>query len=178
MIRFDNVTKVYKAKQRAALDNVSVNIDRGEFVFLVGASGSGKSSFLRLCLKEERANSGTVHVAGRDLAKLASWKVPRFRRQMGVVFQDFRLLPNKTAGENIAFALQVIGKPRHVIDRTVPEVLQLVGEGLSNPAVAERLGITLRSTEKHVSSVFARLGLPDTGNENRRVLAVLKLLRG
>ena len=127
MIRFDNVTKVYKAKQRAALDDVTVNIDRGEFVFLVGASGSGKSSFLRLCLKEERANSGTVHVAGRDLAKLASWKVPRFRRQLGVVFQDFRLLPNKSAGENIAFALQVIGKPKHVIDRTVPEVLQLVG---------------------------------------------------
>ena len=127
MIRFDRVSKVYKTTQRPALDDVSVNIDRGEFVFLVGASGSGKSTFLRLTLKEDRANSGTVHVAGRDLAKLASWKVPRFRRQIGVVFQDFRLLPNKSVSENVAFALQVIGKPRHVIDRTVPEVLQMVG---------------------------------------------------
>ena len=127
MIRFDNVSKVYKSTQRPALDDVSVNIDRGEFVFLVGASGSGKSTFLRLTLKEDRANSGTVHVAGRELGNLASWKVPRFRRQIGVVFQDFRLLPNKSVTENVAFALQVIGKPRHVIDRTVPEVLQMVG---------------------------------------------------
>ncbi len=127
MIRFVNVSKQYKTTQRPALDRVSVNIDRGEFVFLVGASGSGKSTFLRLCLKEERASRGSVHVAGRDVGRLPSWKVPRLRRQIGVVFQDFRLLPNKTVGENVAFALQVIGKPSHVIDRTVPEVLQLVG---------------------------------------------------
>jgi len=127
VIRFDNVTKVYKTAQRPALNDVSINIERGDFAFLVGSSGSGKSTFLRLVLKEERASRGDVHVAGRDLARLASWKVPGLRRQIGVVFQDFRLLPTKTVFENVAFALQVIGKPRHVIDRTVPEVLQLVG---------------------------------------------------
>jgi cell division transport system ATP-binding protein len=127
VIQFDQVTKVYKATQRPALDGVSLVIERGEFVFLVGSSGSGKSTFLRLVLREERATRGEVHVAGRDLARLASWKVPALRRQIGVVFQDFRLLPTKTVFENVAFALQVIGKPRHVIDRTVPEVLQLVG---------------------------------------------------
>jgi cell division transport system ATP-binding protein len=127
VIRFDQVDKVYKSTQRPALNDVSVTIDRGEFVFLVGASGSGKSTFLRLVLREERASRGDVHVAGRDLARLASWKVPAMRRQIGVVFQDFRLLPTKTVFENVAFALQVIGKPRHVIERTVPEVLQLVG---------------------------------------------------
>ncbi len=127
MILFDNVTKVYKTAQRPALNDVSINIERGDFAFLVGSSGSGKSTFLRLVLKEERASRGDVHVAGRDLARLASWKVPGLRRQIGVVFQDFRLLPTKTVFENVAFALQVIGKPRHVIDRTVPEVLQLVG---------------------------------------------------
>jgi cell division transport system ATP-binding protein len=127
VIQFDQVTKVYKTTQRAALDSVSLVIERGEFVFLVGSSGSGKSTFLRLVLREERATRGEVHVAGRDLARLASWKVPALRRQIGVVFQDFRLLPTKTVFENVAFALQVIGKPRHVIDRTVPEVLQLVG---------------------------------------------------
>ena len=134
MIRFDNVTKVYKAKQRAALDDVTVNIDRGEFVFLVGASGSGKSSFLRLCLKEERANTGTVHVAGRDLGKLASWKVPRFRRQLGVVFQDFRLLPEKTVAQNVAYVLHVLGAPASEVKRTVPATLDLVG--LSDRSVA------------------------------------------
>jgi cell division transport system ATP-binding protein len=127
VIQFDQVTKVYKATQRPALDGVSLVVERGEFVFLVGSSGSGKSTFLRLVLREERATRGEVHVAGRDLARLASWKVPALRRQIGVVFQDFRLLPTKTVFENVAFALQVIGKPRHVIDRTVPEVLQLVG---------------------------------------------------
>jgi len=127
VILFDNVTKVYKTAQRPALNDVSINIERGDFAFLVGSSGSGKSTFLRLVLKEERASRGDVHVAGRDLARLASWKVPGLRRQIGVVFQDFRLLPTKTVFENVAFALQVIGKPRHVIDRTVPEVLQLVG---------------------------------------------------
>jgi cell division transport system ATP-binding protein len=127
VIQFDQVTKVYKTTQRPAIDGVSLVIERGEFVFLVGSSGSGKSTFLRLVLREERATRGEVHVAGRDLARLASWKVPALRRQIGVVFQDFRLLPTKTVFENVAFALQVIGKPRHVIDRTVPEVLQLVG---------------------------------------------------
>ena len=127
MIRFENVTKVYPGTSRPALNKLDLEIPKGQFVFLVGASGSGKSTFLRLVLKEERATRGIVRVAGKDVAKLSSWKVPHLRRMIGVVFQDFRLLPNKTAFENVAFALQVIGKPRHAIAHTVPEVLDLVG---------------------------------------------------
>jgi cell division transport system ATP-binding protein len=127
VIRFDEVTKVYPGTQRPALDKVSLEVTKGEFVFLVGASGSGKSTFLRLVLKEERATKGVVRVSGKDVAKLSSWKVPQLRRTIGVVFQDFRLLPNKTVFENVAFALQVIGKPRRAILQTVPEVLELVG---------------------------------------------------
>jgi len=109
------------------VDGVNLDVGRGEFVFLVGASGSGKSTLLRLILREERPTAGNVFVAGRDLAKLSTWKVPQFRRQIGAVFQDFRLLNNKTAFENVAFALQVIGKPRHHIMTTVPDVLEMVG---------------------------------------------------
>ena len=127
MIRFENVTKVYPTQSRPALADVSVDIEKGEFVFLVGQSGSGKSTFLRLVLKEEKATEGHVYVAGKDLAKLSSWKVPALRRQVGTVFQDFRLLPNKTVAENVAFALEVIGKPRHTISKLVPEVVTLVG---------------------------------------------------
>ncbi len=127
MIRFDRVTKQYPTQTRPALDNVSVEVQKGEFVFLVGQSGSGKSTFLRLVLREEKTNKGTIHVAGKDLARLASWKVPSLRRQIGTVFQDFRLLPTKTVAENVAFALEVIGRPRHQIAKVVPEVLQLVG---------------------------------------------------
>jgi len=129
VIRFDTVTKVYDVRTRPALDDVSIEVDRGEFVFLVGASGSGKSTFLRLVLREEKATSGAVHIAGRDLANLSSWKVPHLRRQIGTVFQDFRLLPNKNVYENVAFALQVIGRSRHAIRQTVPETLELVGLG-------------------------------------------------
>jgi len=127
VIRLQNVTKLYPSQTRPALSDVSVEIGKGEFVFLVGQSGSGKSTFLRLVLKEERATSGEVHVAGKDLARLSQWKVPALRRQMGTVFQDFRLLPNKTVQENVAFALEVIGRPRHHIAKVVPEVLDLVG---------------------------------------------------
>ena len=127
MITLHKVSKVYARGQRPALDDVTVDIERGEFVFVVGASGSGKSTMLRLVLKEEKATSGTVHVAGRNVAQLASWKVPLLRRQIGAVFQDFRLLPNKTVAQNVAFALQVIGKPRHAIAQVVPETLELVG---------------------------------------------------
>ena len=127
MIRFDNVSKQYPSQNRPALDDVSLEIEKGEFVFLVGASGSGKSTFLRLVLREERPNSGTIHVLGKDLNKMSSWKVPALRRQMGTVFQDFRLLPNKTVLENVAFALEVIGKPRHTVAQVVPEVIELVG---------------------------------------------------
>ncbi len=127
MIRFENVSKVYARDARPALDGVTLEVERGEFVFLVGASGSGKSTFLRLVMREERPSAGKVFVAGRDLSTLSTWKVPHLRRQIGVVFQDFRLLPTKTVFENVAFALQVIGKPRHHIMTTVPDTLELVG---------------------------------------------------
>ena len=127
MIRFDNVSKVYANTAKPALSDVSVDVDKGEFVFLVGSSGSGKSTFLRLVLKEDSPTGGSVHVAGKDLARLSHWKVPALRRQIGCVFQDFRLLPNKTVHDNVAFALQVIGKPRSQIKQVVPETLALVG---------------------------------------------------
>ncbi|MGI8434688.1 MAG: cell division ATP-binding protein FtsE [Nocardioidaceae bacterium] len=127
MIRFEHVTKSYDGQHRAALENVDVDIEKGEFVFLVGASGSGKSTFLRLVLREARPSSGRVFVAGKEINRLAGWKVPSLRRQIGTVFQDFRLLPNKTVSQNVAFALQVIGKPRSAIRQVVPETLELVG---------------------------------------------------
>ena len=127
MIRLEGVTKVYKSQKRPALHDVTVSLDAGEFAFLVGASGSGKSTFLRLLLREERATSGTVHVAGKNLAKLAHWKIPAFRRQIGCVFQDFRLLQNKTVAQNVAFALEVTGSPPSKTAAVVPEVLDLVG---------------------------------------------------
>jgi cell division transport system ATP-binding protein len=132
VIRLDDVSKSYPTSTRPALDGVNVDIDKGEFVFLVGSSGSGKSTFLRLLLKEEVPTRGTVHVAGKDLGRMSRWKVPALRRSIGCVFQDFRLLPNKTVFQNVAFALEVIGKPPHLVERVVPEVLELVGlEGKS-----------------------------------------------
>jgi cell division transport system ATP-binding protein len=127
VIRFEKVSKAYPGTGKPALDQVSIDIEKGEFVFLVGQSGSGKSTALRLVLRETRSTSGRVHVAGKDLNRLASWKVPRLRRQIGTVFQDFRLLPNKTVSENVAFALQVIGKSRAEIRTVVPQTLELVG---------------------------------------------------
>jgi cell division transport system ATP-binding protein len=127
VIRFENVSKTYEGQSRAALLNVTVDIEKGEFVFLVGTSGSGKSTFLRLVLREERTSKGHIMVAGKDLNRLASWRIPQMRRQIGTVFQDFRLLPNKTVEQNVAFALEVIGKSRPTISKAVPEVLDLVG---------------------------------------------------
>ena len=127
MIRFENVTKRYRGTKSPALDNVDFEVLRGEFVFLVGASGSGKSSCLRLILREEVPSDGRVVVLGRDLRTLSSRKVPYFRRHVGAVFQDFRLLPGKTVFQNVAFTLQVIGSSRAFIQQAVPEVLALVG---------------------------------------------------
>ena len=127
MIRFENVSAIYPGHSKPALQDVTADIDGGEFVFLVGESGSGKSTFLRLVLREIRATQGKVFVAEKELNRLRSWKIPALRRQIGTVFQDFRLLPNKTVSENVAFALQVIGKPRAHINKVVPETLGLVG---------------------------------------------------
>jgi cell division transport system ATP-binding protein len=127
MIRFEHVTKVYPRSSRPALRDINLEVGRGEFVFVVGASGSGKSTLLRLALREERATQGTVLVAGHELGRLPHRKVPRLRREIGTVFQDFRLLPNKNVYQNVAFALQVLGRPGHVIRQVVPETLEMVG---------------------------------------------------
>ncbi|HEV2767167.1 MAG TPA: cell division ATP-binding protein FtsE [Acidimicrobiales bacterium] len=128
MIKLENVTKRYKGDV-VALRDVNVDINKGEFVFMVGPSGSGKSTFIRLLLKEEDPEEGKIWVAGKDIAKLSPWKVPFLRRNIGCIFQDFKLLPSRTVYENVAFALEVIGRPRHVINSQVPAILELVGLG-------------------------------------------------
>ena len=127
MINFDNVSKQYKNSNTPALNEINLNIEQGEFVFLVGQSGSGKSSLLRVLLKEEKPSSGTVTVNGINVAKLPNRKVPAFRRTMGIVFQDFRLLPGKTVFDNVAFGMEVIGKSKKEIQQRIPAILDLVG---------------------------------------------------
>jgi cell division transport system ATP-binding protein len=126
MIKLENVSKLYKGDV-IALREASADIAKGEFVFLVGPSGSGKSTFLRLLNREETPDQGRIWVAGKDIGELSKWKIPYLRRNIGFIFQDFMLLPNKTVYENVAFALEVIGRPKHVITSQVPAILELVG---------------------------------------------------
>jgi cell division transport system ATP-binding protein len=128
MIKTVSVAKRYKGGI-SALDGISLDIEKGEFVFIVGPSGSGKSTFMKLLTKEEEPTEGEIYVAGKNLASLPRWRVPYLRRNVGCVFQDFKLLPNKTTFENVAFALEVIGRPRGLIRRQVPQILELVGLG-------------------------------------------------
>ena len=141
MIRIENVTKQYKGSSRPALNNVSLEIEKGDFVFLVGASGSGKSSLMRLMLREDIPTSGSVHVMGENLVAIPSRRIPFFRRKLGVVFQDFRLLPTKTVAQNVAFSLEVIGKSQGFIHEAVPDVLAMVGlEGKADRLPGELSG--------------------------------------
>ncbi len=181
MIRFENVTKVYVKGASPALDNVTLEIERGEFAFLVGRSGSGKSTMLQLILREQRATSGEVWVLGQNLTTLPQWRVPKIRRQIGTVFQDFRLLPSKTVAENVALAMQVIGRPRHAIKTEVPEVLELVGlEGKEKRLPTELSG----GEEQRVAIARAMVNRPQilladepTGNlDPETSLGIMRLL--
>ncbi len=127
MIKIHNITMKYKGSNHPAIKDINVDIDRGEFVFLVGPSGCGKSTFIRLLIRELVPTKGDIFIAGHDIVNMRRWKVPQLRRNIGCVFQDYKLLPNKTAYENVAFALEVIGKPSRIIRAQVPEVLRLVG---------------------------------------------------
>lgn len=181
MITFDNVTKIYQRGAAPALDQVSLNIERGDFVFLVGASGSGKSTLLSLVMAEERPTSGTVHVLGKDLAGVSARRVPFLRRQIGTVFQDFRLLTDKNVFDNVALAMQVIGKPRHAIVKQVPQVLELVGlEGKEKRQMHELSG----GEQQRVAIARAMVNRPEllladepTGNLDRNTsLGIMRLL--
>jgi cell division transport system ATP-binding protein len=148
MIRLQDVSKVYDGGT-VAVNNVSLDIPKGEFVFLVGPSGSGKSTLIRLMLRQELPSEGSIWVAGKETTRLPSWKVPLLRRSLGTVFQDFKLLPSKTVYENVAFALEVIGRPKHVIRNQVPQVLKLVGLATK----ADRLPTQLSGGEQQRVSI-------------------------
>ncbi len=139
MIVMEHVTKSYAKDKPPALKDVNVDIEAGEFVFCVGHSGSGKSTLIKLLTREILPTDGTIVVAGQDLSQMKNWKVPYLRRNIGCVFQDFKLLPNKTTYENVAFALEVIGRSRHVIRTQVPEVLRLVGLEDKGPSYPDEL---------------------------------------
>lgn len=127
LMSLEHVSKIYPKGSRPALDDISLDVNRGDFVFLVGASGSGKTTLLSLLLREEEASSGEIHVAGNDLRRLANRQVPQYRRSLGFIFQDYKLLNNKTVYQNVAFALEVIGTSRATIRSLVPRVLETVG---------------------------------------------------
>ena len=129
MIRLENVTKHYPRSNRPSIEDISVSIDKGEFVFFIGPTGAGKSTIIKLLLREQVPDKGKVWVNNKEVTAMRRWKVPAFRRSLGCVFQDFRLLPHRTAAENVAFALEVIGKSKTVARRVVPEVMDLVGLG-------------------------------------------------
>jgi cell division transport system ATP-binding protein len=139
VITLQHVTKTYNKGAVVALKDVTLDLVKGEFVFIVGPSGSGKSTFMKLLTRETAPDDGEIHVLGKNLETLRSWKVPLLRREIGYVFQDFKLLDNKTVAENVAFALEVIGKPRQTIQRTVPEVLELVGLAHKHDAMPHEL---------------------------------------
>ena len=181
-ISFRNVSLIYPSRpDKKALDNVSLDIYKGEFVFIVGHSGSGKSSLLRLITRELKATSGQVIIAGQDLTKMRNSKVPYLRRQIGCVFQDFKLLPDKTTYENVAFALECIGKPRSVIKAQVPEVLRLVGLAESMDKFPDQLS---GGEQQRVSVARAMVNRPPllvcdepTGNLDPAIsLGIMKLL--
>ena len=181
-VSFRDVTLVYPAQpNKPALDGVSLDIYPGEFVFVVGHSGSGKSSFLRLITRELRVTSGQVFVAGQDLTKMRNSKVPYLRRQIGTVYQDFKLLPDKTVYENVAFALECIGKPRSVIKAQVPEVLRLVGLAEKMDSFPDQLS---GGEQQRVSVARAMVNRPPllvcdepTGNLDPAIsLGIMKLL--
>ena len=181
-ISLQNVTHIYPSQpNKPALDNVSLDIYPGEFVFVVGHSGSGKSTFIRLLTRELRASKGKVLVAGQDLTRMRNWKVPYLRRQIGCVFQDFKLLPDKTCYENVAFALECIGKPRSVIKVQVPEVLRLVGLSDRTDAYPDQLS---GGEQQRVAVARAMVNRPPllvcdepTGNLDPAIsLGIMKLL--
>lgn len=182
VISLRNVCKIYPAQpNKPALQDVSLDVYPGEFVFLVGHSGSGKSTFIKMLTRELKATSGKVIVAGQDLTTMRNWKVPYLRRQIGCVFQDFKLLPDKTTYENVAFALECIGKPRSVIKAQVPEVLRLVGLGEKMDAYPEQLS---GGEQQRVSVARAMVNRPPllvcdepTGNLDPAIsLGIMKLL--
>ncbi|MDY5151091.1 cell division ATP-binding protein FtsE [Actinotignum urinale] len=181
MITFDKVTKLYEKGAKPALDGVTVNIDRGEFVFLVGPSGSGKSTMIGLIMAEIRPTAGRVDVLGRDLSTVSARRVPLLRRRIGTVFQDFRLLKDKNVYDNVALALQVIGAPRHRIKTEVPEVLQLVGlDGKENRRINELSG----GEQQRVTIARAMVNRPEilladepTGNLDQNTgLSIMRIL--
>ena len=181
-ISLRNVTHIYPSQpNKPALDDVSLDIYPGEFVFVVGHSGSGKSTFIRLLTRELRASKGQVLVAGQDLTRMRNWKVPYLRRQIGCVFQDFKLLPDKTCYENVAFALECIGKPRSVIRVQVPEVLRLVGLSDRTDAYPDQLS---GGEQQRVAVARAMVNRPPllvcdepTGNLDPAIsLGIMKLL--